>query len=230
MELLTQVTHRVHGTLLPKRIVELFRLGDAPLEGSQITLGVPIKSIVETFFSSPGFPRLLSSEVIKRAIISGVQDRQFAYWGQGEPELGDDRKYKVSRQRVALGTVLQQDEIDIERGFLIHPIGLQEIPSSSVPSSIGLAPTEGAVGTSIGPTEPPTPPEALGESRVSYLLEANRDQLFKAWSALANLADMAGKLVIRVQAKSDKRLDRNKLRNAVEEPLDELGVLKKREE
>jgi hypothetical protein len=38
---------------------------------------------------------------------------------------------------------------------------------------------------------------------------------------------MAGTLLMHVQAKSNKKLDRNKLRNGVEEPPDELGVLKK---
>ncbi len=177
---------------------------------------------MDAFFSSPGFPRLLSSEVITRAIISGVQDRQFAYWGQEEPQLGNDGKYALSRERAALGTILQPDEVDLEKGFVILPTALPEFVSPSIerPS------LEGAGGDSGG-SEGPRPPELGSESEVSYVLEANRDQLFKAWSALANLAEMAGKVVMHVQAKSDKKLDRNKLRNAVEEPLDELGVLKK---
>lgn len=121
MELLTQVTHKVYGTLLPRRIVELFRLGEASPEGSRPTLGVSVKYVVDAFFSSPGFPRLLSSDVITRTIVAGVEDQQFAYWGLGEPALDEDGKYKVPRDRVSIGTILQADEIDAEKGFLIYP-------------------------------------------------------------------------------------------------------------
>lgn len=56
--------------------------------------------------------------------------------------------------------------------------------------------------------------------------EATRDQVFKAFPALANLAEKAdgGKIIIQVQATSANGFDPAWLRNAVEEPLDEADI------
>ena len=50
-----------------------------------------------------------------------------------------------------------------------------------------------------------------------------RDELFNAWNALANLADLAGKVSVSVEAKSDTAFDQARLENGVIEPLRELG-------
>lgn len=231
MEFLMQVARRVHGTLAPKRIVELFHLGE-PVNGSvQIRKGVSTKSVVDAFFGSPGFPRLLNSEVISSSISTGVAGPQplFGFYGQGEIQVGNDGKYQVARDRVSFGVSLRTDEIDLETGFLIHPDG---IPSAgSAPS-----PDEG-MGSNVGTGHVFGTPESgeagitnpqMTELSVSYTLQLNRDQLFKAYDALANLADIVGNLDVRVNGKAVKKIDRSQLRNAVEEPLEELGVLKEK--
>jgi hypothetical protein len=55
---------------------------------------------------------------------------------------------------------------------------------------------------------------------------ATRDQIFKAFPAIANLAEKSdgGKVVIRIEAASLQGFDPAWLRNAVEEPLDEADV------
>jgi RecJ-like exonuclease len=61
---------------------------------------------------------------------------------------------------------------------------------------------------------------------VQIAFTATRDQVFKAFPAIANLADKSdgGKITIRVEGTSDRGYDPSWLRNAVEEPLDEAGV------
>ncbi|HEV2546524.1 MAG TPA: cytochrome ubiquinol oxidase subunit I [Stellaceae bacterium] len=60
---------------------------------------------------------------------------------------------------------------------------------------------------------------------VELTFSADRDQLFTAWKALANLADLAGKINVTVRASSDGGFDRNKLENGVLEPLRETNLI-----
>jgi hypothetical protein len=70
----------------------------------------------------------------------------------------------------------------------------------------------------------PTPPPAA-EKHVQLEFTANRDQLFTAWNALANLADMAGTVSVTVRAEAEKGFDKSKLQNGVMEPLRESGLI-----
>jgi len=54
---------------------------------------------------------------------------------------------------------------------------------------------------------------------------ADRNQLFTAWNALANLADLAGKVSVSIRAESEKGFDRTKLQNGVIEPLKEADLI-----
>jgi len=54
---------------------------------------------------------------------------------------------------------------------------------------------------------------------------ADRNALFAAWNALANLADLAGKVKVTVQAESAEGFDKGKLRNGVYEPLREADLI-----
>jgi RecJ-like exonuclease len=58
------------------------------------------------------------------------------------------------------------------------------------------------------------------------MFRATRDQVFRAFPAIANLAERsdAGKVTIQIEATSEAGYDPSWLRNAVEEPLDEADV------
>jgi hypothetical protein len=60
--------------------------------------------------------------------------------------------------------------------------------------------------------------------RLSFT--ATRDQVFKAFPAIANLAEKSdgGQVVIRIKATAEQGFDAAWLRNAVEEPLDESEI------
>ena len=69
----------------------------------------------------------------------------------------------------------------------------------------------------------PSPADQPGELTVSFTTD--RDGLFNAWNALANLADLAGRVSVSVEAKSDAAFDEARLENGVLEPLRELGLI-----
>jgi hypothetical protein len=60
---------------------------------------------------------------------------------------------------------------------------------------------------------------------VELTFTADRDQLFTAWPAIANLADQAGKVSVTVRAESETGFDQGKLRNGVLEPLEEADLI-----
>lgn len=150
----------------------------------------------------------------------------FAYT-TGNPRLGEDGRFQVDRSKVRVGQPVGVDEIDLDSGFLMMPAAL---PAPVV----GPGPAGGPGGPTppgpVGPTPPgPTPPGPIdpgpGTTNVELSFRANRNQLFTAWNALANLADMAGKVEVTVRASSQTGFDKGKLQNGVMEPLREAQLL-----
>ena len=80
--------------------------------------------------------------------------------------------------------------------------------------------------TEIEPTKPPTKAQATSGRRYRLRFTTNKQQLFRAFRPLQNLAEMSGTLDVTLEiiARSDTPLDSSWLRNAVEEPLDEADV------
>jgi hypothetical protein len=138
------------------------------------------------------------------------------------------------RNRVRSSTAVSEDEIDLESGFLLMP---QAVPvEAPVPGSTGVAPNvpgDGSVGEPpLVLTSPAGPSDLAGASSsgaqrsVEINFAANRDQLFSAWNAIANLADLAGKVNVTVRADSAEGFDKGKLQNGVLEPLRESDLIK----
>ena len=227
MELLTTVQRRVFDSVAPGKIVELFRIGE---EGA--APGISTDRVSAGFFSFLGYPRLRSAEVVRSAIARGVETGLFGY-ATGRPALDDAGRYRLDRSRVAFERPLAADEIDLDAGFLILPRALPEAdapvePASTIPAD-GAAPASGGEvrqPTDPGAAPPPDPPPPPGADReVAISFTADRDKLFDAWRALANLADLTGRITISAKAASADPLDRNRLEHAVLEPLRELGLL-----
>jgi hypothetical protein len=227
LELLTTVQQRVFGSVTPTKITELFGLG----EGAQSKPGMRVSEIVGGFYSFLGFTRLLSSEVISRAITRGVKEGSFGFTGGGSPKLNPDGKYQVQRSRIRFNTIIAEDEIDIETGFIMmpHTIPPEPIVQPIPATTSGEAPVIAPLITSPDATATSTPIVAptisQGRKIVDISFSANRDQFFKAWNALGNLVDMAGKVKVNIKAESEKGFDQNKLQNGVLEPLQELDLI-----
>jgi hypothetical protein len=60
---------------------------------------------------------------------------------------------------------------------------------------------------------------------VELSFSADKDQIFKAWQAIANLAEYAGRISVSVRAESEEGFDRGKLQNGVIEPLREADLI-----
>jgi len=235
MELLVDVQRRVFETVSPSKIVELLKLG----KGNPPTLGIKTADVVDGFYSFLGFPRLVSSAVVKKAIAKGIADSFFGYYSGSTPALGSDGKYQVPVARVRFNTTVTEDEIDLESGFLMMP-GAVPV-TAPPPTTPGTEPTTvTAVGPGSGPaliltptpgapadgpvTSPPG--EATAQKSVDISFSADAKQLYTAWNAIANLADMAGKVTVTVHAESAEGFDTGKLQNGVLEPLRESDLIK----
>lgn len=71
---------------------------------------------------------------------------------------------------------------------------------------------------------PPSGTSGL-QTEVELTFNANRNQLFTAWNAVANLADLAGKVKVTVKAEKADGLDKSKVQNGVIEPLREADLI-----
>ena len=229
MELLTTVQRRVFGSVAPGKIVELFRLG----EDGSAEPGIATARVAAGFFSFLGFPRLHSGDVVRKAIARGVETGLFAYT-TGRPELGDEGRYRLDWSRIAFRRSVADDEIDPDSGFLIVPSALPAKPRTTAGHPDGVKDDEGGYsGTTPegevrednnGDGDEP-PPVSGGSRDLTVSFVADRNRLYAAWNALANLADIAGKVSVNVTATSESGLDVSRLESGVLEPLRELGLI-----
>ncbi len=233
MELLTTVQRRVFGTVAPGKLVELYKLGE---EGTGQS-GIPTDKVVAGFYEFLGFPRLLSSNAVRKAIARGVETGLFGFV-TGRPPLGEDGRYQIDRSRVAFERSVADDEIDLDSGFLIVPGALPEKPSLPGDSTAGngtgvdtSGPTGGGDehGDGDGRGHDPAPPDANSGRKIAVSFTADASRLYAAWNALANLADVAGEVSISASATAKSGYDKTKLENGVLEPLRELGLIKDEE-
>lgn len=222
-ELIMQVQRKVHDTLAPTKIVELFKLG----EGKPPITGIRCVELRDGFYSFLGFTRLTSDLVLRRAIVRGISDSIFGYTNAPAPVVGADGKYQVPLSKVRYENVVADDEVDFDTGFLMLP---QAIPQPTI-----VAESPAVMGGVVQPTAvlPPVAPSAIGQpagtpvpqKQLELSFTGDRNQLFKAWNAIANLADMAGKVTVTLRAESATGFDKAKLQNGVIEPLREADLI-----
>ncbi len=243
MELLTAMgIKRVYDTLAPRKIIERVRLGEPIAPGELPRLGVRTSDVRDAFFEVIEPPRLSSDVPLRAAIARGIAERVFGYTTVGQaaglpaivgqaaglPAAAGGR-FQVSPDRVLIGRQVADDEIDLDTGFLMLPsaIPAPAQPLVTTPATDDAATTTGvpaAGGEGTGPAV--TPPSDQAQRVVSLRFKATREQVFKAFRAIANLADKAddGRITISVEATSEAGFDKSWLRNAVEGPLDEAEV------
>jgi hypothetical protein len=228
MELITNVQPKVFGTLTPSKVVDLFKLGDAVGEGTPPRFGIRTADVVSGFYSFLGFPRLTSETVIRRTVAQGVEKRLFGYT-TGAPNLGADGKFQIDPAKIAFDRSITDDEVDLQAGFLIMPAVLP-LPAPQTTTQTGSPqPAEPSAAPAMNDPATPTPrpgsPTPPQQRTVEFAFSADRNQLFTAWNALANLADLAGRVTISVHADSEAGFDQSKLENGVLEPLRETKLI-----
>ncbi len=246
MELLTSVgTPRIHGSVTPRKITERVRLGESPAGGEQPLMGIKTSDVLESFYRDIAPPRLESASILRKGIARGVSDGIFAYTSGVVPAFGSDGKYQVNRNKVLIGSdhPFSDDEIDFESGFLMmpqavpdaataRPAGTFSIDTDTAPiPSVHETPTVMDEGTGAGPAAAGSGVSGR-RKRIVMTFEASREQVFKAFPAIANLADKSdgAKVRIRVEGSSNAGFDPSWFRNAVDEPLDEADIDRTTEE
>src|SRR5262249_54886188 len=160
---------------------------------------------------------------VKKAIAKGVQDSFFGHYSGTTPTLGADGKYQVPLDRVRFDRPVGEDEIDLESGFLMMPQAVPiAIPANTAPGPSVVGPTTSDGAPPLVLTPPPSgapgasPTDGAGPQKsVEISFSADRNQLFSAWNAIANLADLAGKVNVTVRADSVEGFDKGKLQNGV---------------
>jgi len=219
MELLSKnVSSKVFDEIRPSKICSLMKMGS----GKEERKIVETKTIRDSFFETIDFPRITEERVIAQAIAKGVKDGIYAYALKNRV-MEEAGKYSVKEKDAILGKEVNEDEIDLDSGC----IALPECISQEVPLGTGSEPPEPTPPrpTMPGPTPPtPRPTEPLKITFIKIEMKVDRPKLFKMFNALGNLAEMAGEIKISVDAQRDEGFDRNRLRNAVKEPLEESGV------
>ncbi len=239
MELLTVVQRKVHGTLMPHKLLEHLRLGEyaneaGPEQGRRAEgrpLGIRIDQVRDAFYENLGFPRLLDESVIRQVIVRGVKEGHFGYVGRADRIQSDRVKegagYLVSRSQALFEKDLPPDEIDMGTGFIVLPAAIEPIAEAPPVEATSTVPTPATV-TPESPTAEPQPTFQTGaptaQTRVALRLSLTRSQLYASFNALSNLADKAGTIQLTITAESLQGFDPVWLRNAVIEPLDEAGV------
>src|SRR5262249_18742978 len=148
-------------------------------------------------------------------------------------------KFQVTVAKVRFKTTVAEDEIDLESGFLMLPQAIPEaapavgtgpavvVPGGGESGAAGVG-TTGGTTTAIGGTVPGgTGPAAklATDKTVDISFTTDRNGLFTAWNAIANLADLAGKVQVTIHAESEKGFEKSKLQNGVMEPLREADLI-----
>ena len=234
MELLTSVgTKHIHVTVTPRKISERVKLGESVAEGEPPIRGIRTSDVLEAFFRDIAPPRLESADVLRKGIARGIAEGVFAYTSGGLPKLGDDGKFQVTRERVVVAKPLAEDEVDFDSGFLMVPSAVPEASSAPTTGTTEGGPEVPPTGSEppAQPTEPGVGPTTTGGrtdrlKRISLIFTATRDQVFKAFPAIANLADKSDdeKVKIHIEGTALDGYDPSWLQNAVEEPLDEADI------
>ena len=107
---------------------------------------------------------------------------------------------------------------------------LQSIPEEAAPQTTNGPVPPGTTEAHHEPTPSPAPvsgpgPQSATEKVVQLSFTADRDKLYGAWNAIANLVDMAGEVEVSIRAESETGFDKGKLQNGVLEPLREADLI-----
>ncbi len=230
MELLTSHgAPKVHSSVTPRKIIERLRLGESASEGELARLGIRTTEIVEAFYRDIDPPRLDSATALRKAIARGAAEGTMAYTSGVVPVLGADGTFQVNRDKVIVGRPIAEDEVDLESGFIMLPAAVPVAPTvvaASIQPQVGLREPPTPITMDTSTAAKPVPSVGAQQQVVKLAFSATRDQVYKAFPAIANLADKSdgGKIIIWVEGRSETGYDPSWLRNAVIEPLDEADV------
>jgi CRP/FNR family transcriptional regulator, cyclic AMP receptor protein len=160
-----------------------------------------------------GRPRTADAVAITDCELFVIERRDFLPLMREEPEIALKMiEILCARLRMTTGQAI--------------PIAVPSPPSVPGP----IAPS--AAGSGGGSGEPTSAPGSSGaltaaeQSVVQLAFDADRNKLYSAWQALANLADLCGHIAVSVKGEAPEGLDKSELENGVYEPLREADLIK----
>ena len=203
---------------------------------------IPGPELVDQFFGSVVFPKLLTLEGLRDTVARGVSRGTFGYV-MGAAEI-DGTLSVQGRECLTWRQSVTRDDIDLSRGsHVISADYAQQIDTSfrqpdptPVDPALLPAPLTPPVLVSDGdpiltppivPSPVTPPPVTTGLREVRLQFRADAVQLFQSFVALQNLAEMADEQFaasVHIYARASKPMDRNKYEMEVVMPLEEADV------
>ncbi|MEW6718343.1 MAG: hypothetical protein AB1345_12700 [Chloroflexota bacterium] len=223
IELLKISPPHIFDNVTPERMLDLLQLG----AGKKARIGISLAEIVDDFYGTLAFPRLESSAAIRKAVAEGVQRGLFGYIGRAglvdTVQLREGSGYLIAPELVRIGIALPEIEIDEGSSLIVLPqIVRQDVTEEAHAVTAGEAAPAGEAPSMPETIE--TPDYTARRTHLLLSMQMTRQQLFAAWNAFKNLADLVGHIRLTIEAHKPDGFDENWLRNAVREPLDEADV------
>jgi len=221
LELLMDVSQKLFDKLTPSKIIDLMKMG----KGESQLKAIDTKVLRDSFFQTLDFTRITDQKVIADAIAKGVQTGLFCFAlkSRVREELN---RWLVDKLDAIILRRVSAEEIDLESGYILIPDCIVE---PEMPSGAQIQPTP--VTTTSEEALQTSPPASIQQSgsigivrKISIELSATKQLLYKTFNALGNLAEKAGSIRISIHAEKSEGFERNWLRNAVKEPLEEGGI------
>ena len=215
------------------------KFGESLAEGEPPRQGMSTKAMQDAFFGFMEPPRITSDDRLRKAIARGAKEA----FSATRRVAGPRARRQVSGPalaKVALSRPMSEDEVDLDDGFLVVPVALPapaEPPAAVEIGAVGgtgggaMTVGEGPATTTTGGQQPAVAatgggakPTVRTSIRITFV--ASRDEVFKSFPAIANLADKSdgGKISVVIDGQCAAGYDANWLRNAVREPLDEANI------
>ena len=220
MELLMRVSPpKVFDLLTPTKFLDLIKIKEE-VEAKDI------KDIVDTFFSSLDFPRIVDERVIKDVISKCVRNGHLGITTKDKISMVEG-KSSVSKEHVVIEKEVPTEEIDIFSSYIVSSKVVKIAEEPEAPPII-----EAIMEETKKPDVPKEKEDKITQIKyIKYnLKKLTRQQLYKCFNALGNLAEKCSSILMQVEAQSEEGIDRNWLKNAVEEPIEEAGVEIEKEE
>jgi CRP-like cAMP-binding protein len=160
-----------------------------------------------------GQPRTVDAVAITDCELFVIERRDFLPLLREEPEIA------LKMMEILCSKLRRTTEEAIQILVPSPP----SVPRPMAPSKSGSG---GGDGEPTGGPASPGAPTAAEQSAVLFAFYADRNKLYSAWKALANLADLCGHIAVSVKGETPHGLDKSKLEKSVYEPLREADLIK----
>jgi hypothetical protein len=168
-----------------------------------------------------GRPRTANAVAVTDCELFTIERRDFLPLMREEPEI-------ALKMVELLCARLRQTVEQADGGCIMLPGTIPTAVPSPPPIPGPMAPPTSGSGERLSePTGTPAPPGAPTAERsvVQLAFDTDRNKLYSAWQALANLADLCGHIAVSVKGEAPQGLDKSKLENGVYQPLREADLI-----